>query len=79
MLCVRALPWVARAEHLGHALSDFSDVEFGMICFSWRTGVKLAWEVHRRCRTYLVQQVLAPGVTLLRVSLLLGYPDNSQP
>jgi hypothetical protein len=125
LLCGRALPWVDRAEHLGHALSedgtmrrdarekraqfidlsvkiretfgfahpveqlkavekyctsvygsnlyDFNNTEFGMICSAWRTGVKLAWDVHRGCRTYLVQQVLAPGVTSLRVSLLLRY------
>ena len=125
LLCGRALPWVARAEHLGHALSedgtmrqdarekrakfidmsvkiretfafahpteqleavskyctsvygsnlyDFSDPEFGMICTAWRTGVKLAWGVHRGCRTYLVQQVLTPGVSSLRVDLLARY------
>ena len=125
LLCGRALPWVARAEHLGHALSedgtmrqdarekrarfidmsvkiretfafahpaeqleavskyctsiygsnlyDFSDPEFGMICAAWRTGVKLAWGVHRGCRTYLMQQVLTPGVPSLRVNLLVRY------
>ena len=124
-LCGRDLPWVARAEHLGHTLSeegtmkqdarekrarfidshvkvretfsfahpeeqliavekyctslygsnlyDFNNSEFDMICSAWRTGVKLAWGVHRGCRTYLLQQVLAPGVTSLRVNLLLRY------
>jgi hypothetical protein len=125
LLCGRPLPWVARAEHLGHALSedgtmrrdarekraqfidlsvkiretfgfahpveqlkavekyctsvygsnlyDFNDTEFGMICSAWKTGVKLAWDVHRGCRPYLLQQVLAPGATSLRVSLLTRY------
>ena len=125
LLCGRALPWVARAEHLGHALSedgtmrrdarekraqfidmsvkiretfsfahpaeqqeavtkyctsiygsnlyDFNDVEFDMICAAWRTGVKLAWGVHRGCRTYILQQVLAPGIPSLRVNLLLRF------
>ena len=125
LLCGRALPWVARAEHLGHALSEdgtmrqdasekrarfidmsvkiretfsfahpaeqlqavmkyctsiygsnlynFEDDEFGMICGAWKTGVKLAWGVHRGCRTYLVQHVLAPGIPSLRVSLLLRF------
>ena len=124
-LCGQALPWVARAEHLGHALSedgtmrrdarekrarfidssvkiresfsfahpleqltavekyctsvygsnlyDFSESEFGMICSAWRTSVKLSWGVDRRCRTYLLQQVLAPKVTSLRVNLLLRF------
>ena len=44
-----------------------------MICSAWKTGVKLAWGVHRGCRTYLLQQVLAPGVTSLRVNLLLRF------
>ena len=124
-LCGRDLPWVARAEHLGHTITeegtlrqdarekrarlidshvkiretfsfahpeeqlmaaekycmslygsnlyDFNDKEFEMICSSWRTGVKLAWGVHRGCRTFLLQQVLAPGVTSLRVNLLLRF------
>ena len=44
-----------------------------MICSAWKTGVKLAWGVHRGCRTYLLQQVLAPGVISLRVNLLLRF------
>ena len=57
----------------GSNLYDFNDNEFGMICSAWRTSVKLAWGVHRGCRTYLLQQVLAPDVTSLRVNLLLRY------
>ena len=124
-LCGRSLPWVARAEHLGHALSedgtmrrdavekraqfincsvkiresfsfahpdeqlqaaekyctsvygsnlyDFNSKEFNMICSAWKTSVKLAWGVHRGCRTYILQQVLAPGVTSLRVNLLMRF------
>ena len=44
-----------------------------MICNAWKTGVKLVLGVHRRCRTYLVQQVLAPGVPSLQVNLLLRF------
>ena len=125
LLCGRALPWVARAEHLGHVLSkdgtmqrdarekqaqfigmsvkicetfaftnpaerleavikycttifssnlyDFTANEFAMICAAWKTGVKLAWGLHCGCHTYLVQQVLAPGVPSLRVNLLLRF------
>ena len=57
----------------GSNLYDFDDDEFGMICSAWKTGVKLAWGVHRGCHTYLLQQVLAPGVTSLRVNLLLRF------
>ena len=125
LLCGRPLPWVARAEHLGHALSEdgtmrqdarekrarfidmsvkiretfafahpaeqleavtkyctavygsnlynFSDHEFEMICSAWRTGVKLAWGVHRGCRSYILQQVLTPGIPSLRVNLLMRF------
>ena len=44
-----------------------------MIGNAWKTGVKLAWQVHRGCRTYLVQHVLAPGISSLRVSLLVRF------
>ena len=57
----------------GSNLYDFNDKEFEMICSAWRTGVKLAWGVHRGCRTFLLQQVLAPEVTSLRVNLLLRF------
>ena len=125
LLCGQALPLVARAEHLGHALSedgtmrqdarekraqfidlsvkiretfafahpaeqlqavtkyctviygsnlyDYNNTEFDMICNSWKTGVKLAWGLHRGCRTYLLRQVLAQGVPSLRVSLLMRF------
>ena len=36
----------------------------------WRTGHKLAWDVPRGCRTYIVQTVLAPHVDSLRANLL---------
>ena len=35
--------------------------------------MKLAWGVHRGCRTYLVQQVLTPGISSLRVDLLVRF------
>ena len=44
-----------------------------MICAAWRTGVKLPWGVHRGCRTYLLQQVLTPGIPSLRVNLLVRF------
>ena len=57
----------------GFNLYDFNSKEFGMICSAWKTSVKLAWGVHRGCRTYILQQVLAPGVTSLRVNLLMRF------
>ena len=44
-----------------------------MICSAWRTGVKLAWGVHRGCRSYILQQVLTPGIPSLRVNLLMRF------
>ena len=40
---------------------------------AWQTGHKLAWGVHRGCRTYLLQHVLAPHVTGLRVQILCRF------
>ena len=36
----------------------------------WTTGHKLAWNMPRACRTYLVQNMLAPHVTSLRADLM---------
>jgi hypothetical protein len=121
-LCGRPLPWVERADHLGHALHQdglmrqdcrekravFIDTsvkiregfafahpaevitatekyctaaygsniweqdgnDFNMMVNAWRTGHKLAWDVPRACRTFLVQEVLAPHVASFRASLL---------
>ena len=122
VLCGRPLPWVERAEHLGHTLHqdgtmlqdcrekraqlidrsvkireefgfahpaeqitavakycssvygsnlwDLASREAVMLTNAWRTGHKLAWNVPRACRTYLVESVLAPHVPSLRASLL---------
>ena len=37
---------------------------------SWRTNIKLTWEVPRNCRTFFVDHVLAPHVWSLKASLL---------
>ena len=44
-----------------------------MVFSSWKTGVKLAWGVHRGCRTHLLQTVLAPGLSSLKVNLLSRF------
>ena len=38
-----------------------------------KTTQKLAWGVHRACRTYLVQEVLAPHVPPIRAGLLSRF------
>ena len=40
---------------------------------SWTTGVKLAWNVPRGTRSYLVQQVLDAGITSAKVDILARY------
>ena len=40
---------------------------------AWATGVKLAWDVPRATRSYLVEEVLAPGVVSLQVNLPLRF------
>ena len=124
-LCGENLPWVDRADHLGHALHsdgtmkqdirekraqfidtavkiretfstayppqqlyaiekyccswygsniwDLNSKETEMACASWRTCYKLTWDVPRATRSYLVQETLTPGVTPLRVRLLLNF------
>ena len=125
VLCGRPLPWVERADHLGHTLHqdgmmrqdcrekraqfidssvkvretfyfahpqeqilatekyctslygsnlwNLTSPEAEMVFAAWRTGHKLAWGVHRGCRSYLVQQALAPHVTSLRVQILCKF------
>ena len=57
----------------GSNLWDLSSPEAEMVFAAWRTGHKLAWRVHRGCRSYLVQQVLAPHMTSLRVQTLCKF------
>ena len=54
----------------GSNIWDLGGRECEMLTNAWRTGHKLAWNVPRECRTYLVQEVLAPHVSSLRCSLL---------
>ena len=57
----------------GSNLWNLDSAEAEMMFSAWRTGIKLAWDVHRACRTYLLQHVLAPNITSLRVSLLSRF------
>ena len=57
----------------GSNLWDLRSPEANMFLSAWKTGHKLAWGVHRGCRTYLVQEVLAPHVSSLQASLLSRF------
>ena len=54
----------------GSNLWDLGSREPVMLTNAWRTGHKLAWNVLRVCRTYLVGSVLVPHVPSLWASLL---------
>ena len=54
----------------GSNLWDLNSQETRMYLSALKTGHKLAWGVDRRCRTYLVQEVLAPPVPSLEAGLL---------
>ena len=43
------------------------------ICSSWKTAVKLAWNVDRACHGYFVTHVLAPSYRPLKASLLSRF------
>mgnify|MGYP007025801771 CR=1 FL=1 len=59
----------------GSNLYDYNDNEFDMICSAWRTGVKLAWGVHRGCSMHLP----AAARACTRGHLLEGEPPDEVP
>ena len=54
----------------GSCLWNLDSPEASMMVNAWCTGHKLAWEVPGGCRSYLVEEVLAPHVSSLQASLL---------
>ena len=54
-------------------LWDLGGEKAGQVFNSWTTAIKLAWGVPRGTRTYLVQQVLAPGITSAKVDILARF------
>ena len=57
----------------GSMLWDLSGDKAGHVFNAWTTAVKLAWRVPRGTRSYLVQQVLAPGLSSARADILARY------
>ena len=45
----------------------------GTVVSAWKTGIKLAWNVNRGCRSYFLDHVLAQNVTPLRYRLLSRF------
>ena len=40
---------------------------------AWNTAIKLVWDCPRDTRTYLLQQVLSPGLDSARTDILVRY------
>ena len=57
----------------GCMLWDLGGERAAQVFNAWTTGIKLAWAVPRGTRSYLVQQVLAPGLTSAKVDILARY------
>ena len=57
----------------GCMLWDLGGEKAGQVFNAWTTAVKLAWGVPRGTRSYLVQQVLAPGIPSARADILARY------
>ena len=45
----------------------------GTVEAAWKTSIKLAWNVHRGCRSYFLDHVLAPNLSSLRCRLLSRF------
>ena len=58
----------------GCMLWDLGGEAAGQVFRSWSTAEKLAWEVPRGTKTFLLQQVLASGLTSARVDILARSP-----
>ena len=59
----------------GCMLWDLGGEAASQVYNAWSTAVKLAWHVPRATRTYLVQHVLAGGMTSARVDILARYAN----
>ena len=58
-------------SHYGSSLWQFGSESAGIT--SWRTCVKLAWQVPRQTHTYLVDHLLCSGLTSVRSDILARY------
>ena len=61
------------SSYYGCMLWDLGGEKAGQVFNSWTTAIKLAWGIHRGTRSYLVQQVLAPGITSAKVDILARF------
>ena len=54
-------------------LWDLSGEGASQVFSAWKTAIKLSWSCPRDTRTYLVQQVLCPGLASAKTDILVRY------
>ena len=57
----------------GCCLLDLRSSESNSYFSSWNTAVKLAWDVPRGCRSYFLNNILAPNVPSMKLRILLRF------
>ena len=60
-------------SHYGSMLWQFQSESAGQYFTSWRTCVKLAWQVPRQTHTYLVDHLLCSGLSSVRCDIMSIY------
>ena len=60
-------------SHYGSSLWQFDSESAGHYLTSWRTCVKLAWQVPRQTHTYLVDHLLCSDLTSVRSDIFARY------
>ena len=61
------------SAHYGSCLWSLRGHAADMLYASWRTHVKLSWNLPRQCKTFFVSELLAPGVTQPNVFLMTRF------
>ena len=57
----------------GSNLWNLNDEGTKKIFAAWKTSIKLAWKVHRGCRSFLLENVLAKNIRSCRVNLMSRF------
>ena len=60
-------------SHYGSMLWQFQSESAGQYFTSWRTCVKLAWQVPRQTHSYLVDNLLCSGLSSVRCDIMSRY------
>ena len=57
----------------GANLWDLTSTEAQRIFSAWRTGIRITWDLPRSTHSYLVQEVLSPGLQSLELRILKNF------